>query len=107
VVAAGRLFLTGAEGEDRIVLAIDPATGKELWRKSYRRERTETSNGMNGPASPTPATGGGAVFAFFPEIGLIALEAGGEERWRKALARSAACTGSPARRCSPRAGFCS
>ncbi len=85
VVAGGRLFLTGAEGEERIVLAIDAATGKELWRKSFRRERTEASNGMNGPASPTPAAGGGAVFVFFPEIGLIALEAGGEERWRKPL----------------------
>jgi outer membrane protein assembly factor BamB len=85
VVVGGRLFLTGWEGDKRLVLAFEAASGKLLWRKAFSKARPEIGNPMNGPATPTPAAGGGGVVAFFPDIGLVALSAEGDELWQAPL----------------------
>jgi outer membrane protein assembly factor BamB len=85
ILVNGRMFLSAHEGDERMVLCLDAASGKELWRKSIRKARTETANPLNGPATPTPATDGKNVFVFFPEFGLVSYGWDGAERWRTPL----------------------
>ncbi len=82
IVAGGRVFITGYEGDDRIVLCYDARDGKLLWRRAMPKAHAETVNPLAGPASPTPASDGRAIFVYFPEIGLISFDFEGTERWR-------------------------
>ncbi len=82
VIVAGRVFLTGWEGETRFVLACDAKSGKELWRKTVPRRNPEAVNPINGYTTPSVAVGGSSVFAFIPEFGLAAYDAAtGRELW--------------------------
>ena len=85
VVFKGRLWITGYEGDDRVVLCYDAAKGSLLWRRAVPKLRTEVANPMNGPATPSVATDGHSIFVFFPEIGLLAFDFNGKERWRVPL----------------------
>lgn len=82
IVIGNRLWITGHEGDDRVVLCYDAATGALLWRKSVAKARTELPNPLNGPTTPTAATDGRRVFVFFPEFGLLAYDLEGKEQWR-------------------------
>jgi outer membrane protein assembly factor BamB len=93
IVVRSRVFLTGHDGEDRIVVSFDAGSGKELWRRAYRRTREETFNPTHGPATPTPASDGRSLFVFFPEIGLVALTLDGDELWQKPLGPFASVQG--------------
>jgi outer membrane protein assembly factor BamB len=77
--------MTGAEGQKLFVLALDRATGKELWRQEVPRRNSERLENVNGPASPSPVTDGERVFAFFQSFGLIGFTADGKELWRMPL----------------------
>lgn len=81
----GRLYLTGHEGDDRFTLCYDASSGKELWRRTIKRARTETVHPLNGPTTPTPATEGEHIYAFLPEYGLVSYSVDGKERWRTPL----------------------
>jgi outer membrane protein assembly factor BamB len=85
VLSGSRLFLTALEGETLLVLAFDRATGRELWRHELPRARKDRLDGPNGPASPSAATDGTRVYAFFQDFGLIALTMDGREAWRLPL----------------------
>lgn len=98
IIVGGRVFLTGHEGDERIVLCYDSASGKPLWRKSLIKTRSETFHPANGPTTPTPATDGRNVFVFLPEIGLLGYGRDGEELWRTPLGPFASVQGSRRRR---------
>jgi len=85
VLTDTRIFMTGAEGQKLFVLALDRATGKELWRQEVPRRNSERLENVNGPASPSPVTDGERVFAFFQSFGLIGFTADGKELWRMPL----------------------
>jgi outer membrane protein assembly factor BamB len=85
VLTDTRIFMTGAEGQQLFVLALDRATGKELWRHEVPRRNSERLENVNGPASPSPVTDGERVFAFFQSFGLIGFTADGKELWRMPL----------------------
>lgn len=85
VLTRTHVFLTAHEAEKLLVLALDRATGRELWRREVPRVRKGRLDGPNGPASPSPVTDGDRVYAFFQEFGLVALSAGGREEWRLPL----------------------
>jgi outer membrane protein assembly factor BamB len=85
VVVGGRLFITGHEGDQRAVFCLDAKSGKLLWRQFVDRLRNETVNPLNGPTTPSVATDGRLVFSYFPEMGLVAHDFGGGERWRVPL----------------------
>ncbi len=85
IVAGGRIYFTGHEGDDRIVLCYDAESGRQLWRRAVPKLRSEAVNPMNGPTTPTPATDGRSLFVFFPDIGLLAFDLDGNERWRVPL----------------------
>ena len=85
IVIGNRLFITGYEGDERVVVCYDAAKGAQLWRRSVTKARTEVANPNNGPATPTPATDGNSIFVFFPEFGLLAYDFEGKERWRVSM----------------------
>jgi outer membrane protein assembly factor BamB len=85
VLTRTHIFLTGADGDKLVVLAVDRATGKELWRRQVPRNRTGRLENVNGPASPSPVTDGDRVYAFFQDFGLVAYSADGKEQWRLPL----------------------
>jgi outer membrane protein assembly factor BamB len=82
IVVGGRIWITGHEGDDRLLLCFDAATGAPVWRRAVKKAFVEPPNPMNGPTTPTPATDGHAIFVFFPDLGLIAWDFDGKERWR-------------------------
>jgi outer membrane protein assembly factor BamB len=85
IVVGDRIFITGHEADDRILLCYSSSTGALLWRKAVPKARTEAANPLNGYSTPTPATDGSRVFVFYPEIGLLAFDFAGEEQWRVPL----------------------
>lgn len=82
-----RIFLTSAkeDGKERIVLAIDKNTGELLWQKTVWTGTPERAHALNGWASPSCATDGERVYAFFGFAGLHCLTVDGEEVWKKDL----------------------
>lgn len=89
VFTGTHIFLTAhsAEKDDYklFVLALDRKSGTELWRHEVPRLQPGRRENLNGPASPSPVTDGGNVYAFFQEFGLISYTADGRERWRMPL----------------------
>jgi outer membrane protein assembly factor BamB len=85
VLGETRIFLTGHEQGELFTIALDRATGEELWRREAPRSREEPFHRMNGPATPTPATDGENVYVFFGDFGLVSYDADGGERWRRPL----------------------
>ncbi len=84
VLFGDRIYLTGYDGDDLLVLAID-VSGQEAWRKTVPRTRHEKLDNRNDPASPSVAVDERGVVAFFGDFGLIAYDHQGQEQWRKAL----------------------
>jgi outer membrane protein assembly factor BamB len=74
-----------AKAYQLLVIALDRATGKEVWRREVPRLQAGRVENVNGPASPSPVTDGESVYAFFQEFGLISFDAAGRERWRVPL----------------------
>ncbi|HYM11120.1 MAG TPA: PQQ-binding-like beta-propeller repeat protein, partial [Bryobacterales bacterium] len=85
IVVGNRLWITGHEGDERIVLCYDAVNGSLVWRRAITKARDERPNPMNGPATPTPATDGRSIFVFFPDFGLLAYDFEGNEKWRVPL----------------------
>ena len=85
ILVGERLFLTAHEGRNLVVLCFDRTNGTLLWRRAVDKARTAGLDALNDPASPTPSSDGETVYAFFPELGLIAYDVDGRERWRTPL----------------------
>jgi outer membrane protein assembly factor BamB len=88
VVWDDRVFLTSYldRGAERLVFAVDRATGKVLWQKTAWKGSPEPSHQMNGWASASCATDGERVYAFFGKGGgLFCYSKDGELLWNKPL----------------------
>jgi outer membrane protein assembly factor BamB len=89
IVTNSHIFLT-AHTPDKanyqlFVIALDRASGRELWRREVPRTQKGRQENVNGPASPSPVTDGTNVYAFFQDFGLISFGPDGKERWRLPL----------------------
>lgn len=88
VIAGGRLFTQGNDGQDKEqIFALDAATGEELWKHSLpcKTSAHEMPIVPNGPGA-TPTVAGGHVFAVTREGDLVCIEANtGQLAWRKNL----------------------
>ena len=85
VLTRDRIFLTAFEGDKLLTLCLDRDSGKILWRREAPRNRKESFQPTNTPATPTPVTDGTNVFVFFGDFGLISYGRDGNERWRLPL----------------------
>jgi outer membrane protein assembly factor BamB len=81
VVAGNRVWLTGYEGNHRLVWCLDLTTGRPLWKQTVEAPRSERKSEPNDPASSTPVTDGVNVYALFSGFGLVSYGRSGEERW--------------------------
>ncbi|MDE0102993.1 MAG: PQQ-binding-like beta-propeller repeat protein [Bryobacterales bacterium] len=81
VLTDTKVFLTAHEDGQLLTIALDRATGRELWRRAAPSRRVERMHRLNDEAAPTPVTDGKNVFAFFGGYGLVSYDGGGVERW--------------------------
>jgi outer membrane protein assembly factor BamB len=81
VVAGGRVYLTAAEGDRLLTIALDPASGRELWRRELRRTHKQNVYHANDAASPTATADDDGVIVFFADFGLAAYTRDGKDRW--------------------------
>lgn len=85
VLTKDRIFITAYEAETLLVFCLDRANGSVLWRQEIARPRKEELHKANSAASPSPATDGTSLYAFFTDFGLISFDLNGKERWRLPL----------------------
>jgi outer membrane protein assembly factor BamB len=82
VVAGRHVYLTASEGERRLTICLDAATGRELWRRQITPGRVQKVFHTNDPASPTAAADEDGVVVFFADFGLAAYTPEGKDRWK-------------------------
>ncbi len=89
IIWGDRIFLTAAleEGRERIVFCVDRKSGKLLWQHSAWKGEPEKVHIMNGWASPSCATDGRIVVAFFGRGGMHAYTVDGVHLWSRDLGK--------------------
>ena len=87
VNAGDRLFLTGAskDGKARYVYCLDRHSGKILWERAVACAEPEKAHAMNSHATPTCATDGERVVAFFGPAGIHCYDLTGKKLWARDL----------------------
>ncbi|MBT3567350.1 MAG: PQQ-binding-like beta-propeller repeat protein, partial [Opitutae bacterium] len=82
-----KLFVTTAsqEGETRTLLCLDKDSGKTIWRRDVESNHKESQHKMNSWATPSAATDGTRVVAFFGPAGIHCYDMEGEKLWSKDL----------------------
>ncbi len=80
-----RLFVTGASanGRERYVTCVDAGTGRVIWEKIVKCAFPEKPHRMNSYATPTCATDGERVVAFFGPGGLHCYDLEGNIQWSR------------------------
>src|ERR1700683_60583 len=85
VFTADHIFITAFDRKALLTICLGRPSGKVLWRREAPREREESFQQTNGPASPSPVTDGTNVYVFFGDFGLLSYGPDGNERWRLPL----------------------
>jgi outer membrane protein assembly factor BamB len=93
-VVGTRIYVQSNRGDEEFALALDAATGKQVW--STRLGKVGPNKGPQYPGSrSTPTIEGDVLYALGSDGDLVCLEcAGGKERWHKNL-RSEEFEGKP------------
>lgn len=83
IVWGNRIFLTGAsaDGMERYVMALSREDGSLIWLETIENDSPEEIHKMNSRATPTCATDGENVVAFFGPAGIHCFSVSGEKRW--------------------------
>ena len=82
-VAGGRLYTLGSDGTQDLLLSLDAASGKELWRAALGNTHNDAIE--NGPGS-TPAVAGDLVIAVASACRVAAVRASdGQQVWQRSL----------------------
>ncbi len=83
VVTGERLIFFHRVDDDEVVACLDPTSGKEKWKYSYRTKYVDDFNFDDGPRA-TPTISGDAVFTLGANGDLTAVElATGKKRWAR------------------------
>jgi outer membrane protein assembly factor BamB len=86
IVWGDRVFLTAAspDGHERYVLCVRAADGKVLWQETAAKDDSpEKTHAWNTYASPSCATDGKHVYAFFGTPGLFCYDFDGKQVWKQ------------------------
>lgn len=79
-----KIYLNTRQGDEEVVLCLDAATGKELWRNQYPSTAVTGPAGSHPGPRSTPAVAGGKVVTFGAAGILSCLDAAtGKVIWRK------------------------
>ena len=96
IIYGDRIFLTGSNdgGNDRHVFCVSASDGKLLWQKVAAKEQPkEKTHAWNGYASPSCATDGKHVYAFFGTPGMFCYDVDGKFVWKKTFGKFISKTG--------------
>ena len=87
VVWGERVFVTQAIDKEmkRLLLCLDRATGKELWRAGTTAAEKELTHDTNPPCSASPVTDGERVIVSFGSAGVFCYDFAGKELWKRDL----------------------
>lgn len=85
VLSRGEVFVTGLETGRLVTLALDLATGKQLWRRVAPEVALERVHSTSHPASSTPCVDDDRVFVYFGSYGLLCYDREGREQWKKPI----------------------
>jgi outer membrane protein assembly factor BamB len=87
VVWGRRIFVTQAidAGTRRTVMCFDRRTGKLLWQSGVTWTEKEPTHDDNPSCTPSPATDGRRVVAWFGSAGVYCRDFDGRELWRRDL----------------------
>ena len=87
VVAAGRVFVSGAVDEKTVGLfAFDANSGKQLWKRTWDTGDLAEVHKTNSHSSTTPAADAERVYFYFSTLGMIAVDAKtGKDAWHQKL----------------------
>jgi len=80
VIWEDRIFLTSAEENDLVLMAVSTA-GKQLWKKKVATGNKNARGGEGNSASASPSTDGKHVWCFFGTGDLACYTVDGEEVW--------------------------
>ena len=87
VEANDRIFLTASKnsGNQRSLLCFSKNEGNLIWERTIHYKGEESSHRMNGWCTPTPATEGNRVVAFFGPAGMYCFDLNGNKIWELQL----------------------
>ncbi len=87
VNVGNKLFVTSAspDGSERFVTCLDRDTGKQLWERAITCATPEKAHRMNSHATPSCATDGERIIAFFGPGGIHCYDLNGRKIWSKDL----------------------
>lgn len=85
VLAGNYIFVTAFEDKKLLTICLERSSGKILWQREAPRDRFESYQPANTPASPSPVADEKFVYVFFGDFGLLAYDLTGQEIWRLAL----------------------
>jgi outer membrane protein assembly factor BamB len=77
-----RIYTTSAEGTDLVVLCLNTADGKILWKRKVGDGNQDARSGEGNSASPSPSTDGEHVWVFFGTGALACYTKDGKEVWK-------------------------
>ncbi len=89
IVVGGRIFLTcssGAKGDRLHLLCLDAAKGRPRWHRQLWATGHPKCHPFGANATPTPASDGRLVFAFYSSNDLACFDLDGNLRWFRGLA---------------------
>ena len=81
IVWGTRIFLTQAVGTKRTLMCLDRKDGHTLWQAGPEWTGQDVTHGTNPYCSPSPATDGERVVAWFGSAGLWCWSLDGKEQW--------------------------
>lgn len=89
VVWGDKVFLSQPVDAEkrRTILCLDRSTGKQLWQQGIVSEETEISHRANPMCSPSPATDGERVVAWFGSAGVFCYDMNGKQLWHRDLGK--------------------
>ncbi|MDX1928775.1 MAG: PQQ-binding-like beta-propeller repeat protein [Pirellulaceae bacterium] len=77
-----KLFVTSADGDALVLICISATNGKQLWSKQVASGNQDARAGEGNSASPSPATDGKHVWAYFGTGVLACFDIDGNEVWK-------------------------
>jgi len=88
IIVGDRVYLTSSDGfkQDRLfVECFDMKTGVRRWRRSFQATGRTQCHAKMANATPTPASDGKRIFAFFSSNDLVCLDLDGNLLWYRGL----------------------
>ena len=85
VLSAENVFLTGLDKDRLVIISLDKANGKLLWKKKAPKVELEKVHKASHPAASTALISGNRVFTYFGSYGLLCHDLKGKELWKKPI----------------------